>query len=41
MSEEDLSIIQSDAGLMADVRSMIAQTRQGVARTVNAGMTLL
>ncbi len=41
MSQEDLSIIQSDAGLVADVRSMIAQTREGVARTVNAGMTLL
>lgn len=41
MSEEDLSIIQSDAGLAADVRQMIEQTREGVARTVNAGMTLL
>lgn len=37
----DLQIIQSDDGLVADVRSMIAQTREGVARTVNAGMTLL
>ncbi|MBU1187583.1 MAG: DUF1016 family protein [Gammaproteobacteria bacterium] len=42
MSEnDDLQIIQSDAGLVADVRAMIAQTREGVARTVNAGMTLL
>lgn len=42
MSDNDeLQIIQSDAGLIADVRSMIAQTREGVARTVNAGMTLL
>jgi len=42
MSENvDLQIIQSDAGLTADVRSMIAQTREGVARTVNAAMTLL
>ena len=40
MSDE-LEIIQSDAGLVADVRSMIEQTREGVARTVNAGMTLL
>jgi predicted nuclease of restriction endonuclease-like (RecB) superfamily len=37
----DLRIIQSDAGLVADVRSMIEQTREGVARTINAGMTLL
>ncbi len=42
MSEnDDLQIIQSDAGLIADVRSMIAQTREGVARVVNQGMTLL
>ena len=41
MSQQDLSIIQSDAGLVADVRSMISQTRESVARTVNAGMTLL
>ena len=41
MKDDDLSIIQSDAGLVADVRSMIEQTREGVARTVNAGMTLL
>lgn len=37
----DLKIIQSPAGLVADVRSMIEQTRDGVARTVNVGMTLL
>jgi len=41
MNPEDITIIQSDAGLAADVRSMIEQTREGVARTVNAGMTLL
>ena len=41
MSPDDLNIIQSDAGLVADVRLMIEQTREGVARTVNAGMTLL
>ena len=41
MNSNDLSIIQSDAGLVADVRSMIEQTREGVARTVNPGMTVL
>ena len=41
MNSDNLQIIQSDAGLVADVRSMIEQTREGVARTVNAGMTLL
>ncbi len=41
MKDDELIVIQSDAGLVADVRSMIAQTREGVARTVNAGMTLL
>ncbi|PTN38516.1 DUF1016 N-terminal domain-containing protein [Desulfonatronum sp. SC1] len=34
-------VIQSDAGLVADVRSMIEQIREGIARTVNAEMTLL
>lgn len=42
MSEnKDLQIIQSDDGLIADIRSMITQTREGVARIVNQGMTLL
>ena len=41
MSDQEFGIIQSGAGLVADVRSMIAQTREGVARTVNAGLTLL
>jgi predicted nuclease of restriction endonuclease-like (RecB) superfamily len=41
MNHDDLRIIQSDDGLAADVRSMIAQTRAGVARVVNQGMTLL
>ncbi len=34
MSQEDISIIQSDAGVVADVRSMITQTRAGVAQVV-------
>ena len=38
---DDLQILQSPAGLIADVRSMIEQTRGQVARIVNAGMTLL
>ncbi len=41
MNIENLAIIQRTDNLAADVRSMIAQTRDGVARTVNAGMTLL
>jgi predicted nuclease of restriction endonuclease-like (RecB) superfamily len=41
MKQEDLKIIESNAGIVADVRSMIEQTRELVARTVNAGMTLL
>ncbi len=41
MDSDDLQITPSDDGLAADVRSMIAQKREGVARTVNAGMTLL
>ncbi len=41
MNDADITGIQSPAGLAADVRSMIEQTREGVARTVNAGMTLL
>lgn len=41
MSDNSPEIIQSPDGLVADVRSMIEQTRAGVARTVNAGMTLL
>ncbi len=41
MDSKDLRIIESDDGIIADVRSMIEQTREGVARTVNAGMTLL
>jgi len=38
---DDLQILQSPAGIIADVRSMIEQTRGQVARIVNAGMTLL
>lgn len=41
MSEDDLDIIQSPDGLAADVRRMIEQTREGVARAVNAGVTFL
>jgi predicted nuclease of restriction endonuclease-like (RecB) superfamily len=40
-SSDNLDIIRSEAGLAADVRAMIEQTREAVARTVNAGMTLL
>jgi len=41
MSQDELDIIQSPAGIAADVHRMIEQTREGVARTVNVGMTLL
>ncbi len=41
VSTEEITITQSDAGLVADVRSMIEQARESVARTVNVGITLL
>ena len=41
MSDEHLDIIDTPDGLLADVQSMIEQTRTGVAQTVNAGMTSL
>src|SRR3954463_1074538 len=41
MRDQEITVIQSTAGIVADVRSMIEQTREGVARTVNAGITLL
>ena len=41
MNRDNQNIIQSNAGLVADVRDMIEQTRSGVAHTVNAGMTYL
>jgi len=41
MNNNKLDIIQSEHGITADVRSMIEQTREGVAQTVNAGITLL
>ena len=41
MNRDNLNIIQSNAGLAADVRDMIGQARSGVARTVSAGMTFL
>ena len=41
MTQKAPDIIHSASGLVADVRSMIEQTREGVAQTVNAGITLL
>ena len=41
MNQDNFNIIQSNAGLAADVRDMIDQTRGGIARTVNAGITFL
>ena len=41
MNQDNQNIIQSNAGLVADVRDMIKQTRSGVAHTVNTGMTFL
>ena len=41
MSDEHLDIIDTPDGLLADVQSMIEQTRAGVAQAVNAGMTSL
>ena len=41
MNRDNQNIIQSNAGLVADVRDMSKQTRSGVAHTVNAGMTFL
>ena len=41
MSDEHLDIIDTPDGLLADVQSMIEQTRTGVAQTVNTGMTSL
>lgn len=41
MSQQDIDPIQSKDGLATDVRRMIELTREGVARTVNAGITLL
>ena len=38
---QELDITQSDNGLLADIRSMVEQTRTAVARIVNSGMTLL
>ncbi len=38
---DNLHIIQSDAGLIADLRSMITQTREGVAQVANQSLTLL
>jgi len=39
--DQELDIIQSDNGLLADIRSMVEQTRTAVARIVKSGMTLL
>ena len=41
MSDEHLDIIDTPACLLADVQSMIEQTRAGVAQAINAGMTSL
>ena len=41
MGDEHLDIIDTPDGLLADVQSMIEQTRAGVAQAVNAGMTSL
>lgn len=41
MSQQEADIIQSKEGLATDVRRMIEQTREGVAQTVNSGITLL
>ena len=41
MSDEHLDIIDTPDGLLADVQSMIEQTRAGVAQTVSTGMTSL
>ncbi len=41
MVEGNIRIVHSADGLVADVRSMIEQTREGVAHAVSAGMTLL
>ena len=41
MNRDNTNIIQSNAGLVADVRNMIEQTRNSVAQTVNAGITFL
>jgi len=41
MSDSATSIIQSNDGITADVRSMIQQTREGIARVVNSGIALL
>ncbi len=41
MSEDNFQIIKSDAGLVADVRPMIEQTRTSVAQVINQGITLL
>jgi hypothetical protein len=34
---DDIQILQSPAGIIADVRRMNEQTREGVARTVKLG----
>jgi predicted nuclease of restriction endonuclease-like (RecB) superfamily len=39
--DNELNIIHSDAGITADVRGMIIQSREGVSQAVKVGMTLL
>ena len=41
MNRDNQNIIQSNAGIVADVRNMIEQTRSSVAHTLNADMTYL
>ena len=41
MNRDNQNIIQSDAGLVTDVRDMIQQTRSSLSHTVNTGMTFL
>ena len=41
MIRDNQNIIQSDVGLVTDVRDMIQQTRSSLSHTVNTGMTFL
>jgi hypothetical protein len=37
----DRNVVVPEGGLLADLRNMIADAREQVARTVNAGLSLL
>ena len=41
MNENQSQIIETDGGVFSDVREMILRTREGVAKSVNTGLTLL